>query len=135
MCLEAILVSSSGLHVSSLHSNYCCCIEKLKLKIPWKSLYSAPIVAEVDGLYVIAGPAAGESRALTSATICNTVYMQHASFVNTKDALMYTFAAFKYDAEKSAKEKKERREKQLKRIEEARKRASERKGKALSTRY
>ena len=61
--------------------------------------------------------------------------MQHASFVNTKDALMYTFAAFKYDAEKSAKEKKERKEKQLKRIEEARKRASERKGKTLSTRY
>ena len=48
---------------------------------------------------------------------------------------IYIFAAFKYDAEKSAKEKKERKEKQLKRIEEARKRASERKGKALSTRY
>ena len=34
--------------------------ERLKLKIPWKNLYSAPIIAEVDGLYAIAGPATGE---------------------------------------------------------------------------
>ena len=32
---------------------------KLRLKIPWKNLYSAPVVAEIDGLYVLAGPAAG----------------------------------------------------------------------------
>ena len=42
---------------------------------------------------------------------------------------MYTFSAFKYDAEKSAKESKERKDKQLKRIEEARKRAAEPKSK------
>ena len=35
-------------------------IERLKLKIPWKSLYSSPIVAEIDGLYAIVGPATGE---------------------------------------------------------------------------
>ena len=34
-------------------------IEKLKLKIPWKSLYSSPIVAEIDGLYAIVEPATG----------------------------------------------------------------------------
>lgn len=34
--------------------------ERLKLKIPWKNLYSAPIIAEIDGLYAIAGPASGK---------------------------------------------------------------------------
>lgn len=33
--------------------------DKLRLKIPWKNLYGAPVVAEVDGLYVLAGPASG----------------------------------------------------------------------------
>ena len=40
--------------------------ERLKLKIPWKNLYSAPIIAEVDGLYAIAGPATGELNTRTS---------------------------------------------------------------------
>ena len=35
-------------------------IDKLRLKIPWKNLYSAPVIAEVDGLYILAGPAAGK---------------------------------------------------------------------------
>ena len=34
-------------------------IGKLRLKIPWKSLYSSPIVAEIDGLYAIVEPATG----------------------------------------------------------------------------
>lgn len=44
---------------------YVCCVcglfapGKLRLKIPWKNLYSAPVVAEVDGLYILAGPASG----------------------------------------------------------------------------
>ena len=33
---------------------------KLHLKIPWKNLYSAPVVAEIDGLYMLAGPASGK---------------------------------------------------------------------------
>lgn len=41
---------------------------------------------------------------------------------------MVSSLAFKYDEEKSAKEKKERKDKQLKRIEEARKKAAEPKG-------
>ena len=32
------------------------------MKIPWKNLYSAPVVAEVDGLYIIAGPSSGRDR-------------------------------------------------------------------------
>ena len=89
-------------------------IGRLKLKIPWKSLYSAPIVAEVDGLYAIAGPAAGEL---------------HTSLVRQLEPdLHFSVLAFKYDAEKDAKEKKERKEKQLKRIEDARKKAAEPKG-------
>ena len=36
--------------------------ERLKFKIPWKNLYSAPIVAEIDGLYVITGPATGVNK-------------------------------------------------------------------------
>jgi hypothetical protein len=40
-------------------------VGKLRLKVPWKNLYSAPVVAEVDGLYVLAGPAAGEGVWLT----------------------------------------------------------------------
>lgn len=30
--------------------------EKLKLTIPWKSLFSQPVVALVDGIYVLAVP-------------------------------------------------------------------------------
>ena len=30
------------------------------MSIPWKSLYTDPVVIEVDGLYVIAGPENGE---------------------------------------------------------------------------
>jgi len=29
---------------------------QLKLKIPWKNLYSDPTVAQIDGLYVLAVP-------------------------------------------------------------------------------
>ena len=39
---------------------YTIIIDKLRLKIPWKNLYSAPVIAEVDGLYILAGPAAGK---------------------------------------------------------------------------
>ena len=35
------------------------CTDKLRLKVPWKNLYGAPVVAEVDGLYVVVGPASG----------------------------------------------------------------------------
>ena len=34
--------------------------DKLRLKIPWSNLYGAPVVAEVDGLFVVAGPASGK---------------------------------------------------------------------------
>ena len=54
-----------------IHVFTCVCLSKcpyfqyvdcLKLKIPWKNLYSAPIIAEIDGLYVIAGPASGNTQ-------------------------------------------------------------------------
>ena len=34
---------------------------KLLLKIPWKNLYSEPVVAQVDGLYLLVRPSAGEN--------------------------------------------------------------------------
>ena len=34
---------------------------KLVLKIPWKNLYSEPVVAQVDGLYLLVRPSAGEN--------------------------------------------------------------------------
>lgn len=45
--------------------SYCYFTGKLRLKIPWKNLYNAPVVAEVDGLYALAGPAAGEGGKLS----------------------------------------------------------------------
>lgn len=33
---------------------------KLRLKVPWSNLYSAPVVVEVDGVYIVAGPLSGE---------------------------------------------------------------------------
>lgn len=35
-------------------------LDRLKLKIPWKNLYNDPVIIEVDGVYVLAGPAAGK---------------------------------------------------------------------------
>jgi len=35
-------------------------VDQLQLKIPWRNLYGAPVVAEVVGLYVVAGPASGK---------------------------------------------------------------------------
>jgi len=32
-------------------------LEKLRLKIPWKNLYTAPVIADVDGVYILVGPA------------------------------------------------------------------------------
>ncbi|RMX39449.1 hypothetical protein pdam_00007613 [Pocillopora damicornis] len=32
------------------------CVCKLVLKIPWKNLYSEPVVAQVDGLYLLVRP-------------------------------------------------------------------------------
>lgn len=34
---------------------------KLVLKIPWKNLYSEPVVAEIDGLYLLVRPNTGKS--------------------------------------------------------------------------
>ena len=33
---------------------------KLVLKIPWKNLYSEPVVAEIDGLYLLVRPNTGK---------------------------------------------------------------------------
>ena len=33
--------------------------DNLQLKIPWKNLYGAPVVAVLDGVYVVVGPASG----------------------------------------------------------------------------
>ena len=40
-----------------------CCFYsgKLVLKIPWKNLYSEPVVAQVDGLYLLVRPNTGEN--------------------------------------------------------------------------
>ena len=35
------------------------CIDKLRLKIPWKSKFTDPVIAEVEGLYLIASPLSG----------------------------------------------------------------------------
>ena len=33
--------------------------DKLTLKIPWKNLYNDPVLIEVDGVYIVAGPETG----------------------------------------------------------------------------
>lgn len=33
---------------------------KLTLKIPWKNLYTEPVIATIDGLYALAVPNVGE---------------------------------------------------------------------------
>ena len=33
---------------------------KLVLKIPWKNLYSEPVVAQIDGLYLLVRPNTGK---------------------------------------------------------------------------
>ena len=37
-----------------------CLKEKIKLKIPWKNLYTESTVAELDGLYLVAVPTISE---------------------------------------------------------------------------
>ena len=44
----------------------CVFVDELHLKIPWRNLYGAPVVAEVVGLYVVAGPASGAVPVLTA---------------------------------------------------------------------
>ena len=44
------------------HTNVHHCTGKLRLKVPWSNLYTAPVVVEVDGVYIIAGPSSGENR-------------------------------------------------------------------------
>lgn len=34
-------------------------LDKLTLKIPWKNLYNDPVLIEVDGVYIVAGPETG----------------------------------------------------------------------------
>ena len=34
-------------------------IDRLRLKIPWKSKFTDPVIAEVEGLYLIASPLSG----------------------------------------------------------------------------
>ena len=36
-------------------------VDKLRLKIPWKSKFTDPVIAEVEGLYLIASPLSGIS--------------------------------------------------------------------------
>lgn len=46
-------------HVLCSYNQWSFSTDKLRLKIPWSSLYSSPVVVEIDGLYVLAGPASG----------------------------------------------------------------------------
>ena len=36
-----------------------CNLDKMHLKIPWKNLYTDPVIIEVEGVYIIAGPDMG----------------------------------------------------------------------------
>ena len=72
-------------------------------------MYGAPVVAEVDGLYVLAGPASGQYKPLPS----SPPPQRNASH----------FAAAKYDAKKAANEAKEAKDKELKKIDAAKKSA------------
>lgn len=82
---------------------------KLRLKIPWKNLYGAPVVADLDGLYVLVGPASGQYKPLPSPLppLRNACH----------------FAATKYNAKKAASEAKEAKDKALKKIDAAKKSA------------
>lgn len=64
VCLKDISVSKYStlwLIFSPVFTNTCCyCAGKLRLKVPWSNLYSAPVVVEVDGVYIIAGPLSGK---------------------------------------------------------------------------
>ncbi|KAH3874690.1 hypothetical protein DPMN_037943 [Dreissena polymorpha] len=40
-------------------NNYTSCPSKLTLKIPWKNLYTEPVIATIDGLYALAVPNVG----------------------------------------------------------------------------
>ena len=33
-----------------------CTLDKLHLKIPWKNLYTEPVIVNVKGVYIVAGP-------------------------------------------------------------------------------
>ena len=34
-------------------------IDKFHMKVPWKNLYTDAVTADIDGVYIVAGPAAG----------------------------------------------------------------------------
>ena len=45
----------------SHNEDFYCLSGKLVLKIPWKNLYTEPVVAEVDGLYLLVRPNTGKN--------------------------------------------------------------------------
>lgn len=49
-----------GLFISSMTCNYIIIAGKLVLKIPWKNLYSEPVEAQIDGLYLLVRPDTGK---------------------------------------------------------------------------
>ncbi|KAJ8271533.1 hypothetical protein COCON_G00103920 [Conger conger] len=71
-------------------------VGKLTLKIPWKNLYSEPVVATLDGLYLLVVPGATESGLYST-----------------------PYNAIKYDAAKEEKYNQEAKQKELQRIEDA----------------
>lgn len=82
--------------------------DRLRLKIPWKSKFTDPVVAEVEGLYLIAAPLSGKYEILL--------------FENPLGQLDIIISATPYNAEKETKEAREKKQGQLKKIEEAKKR-------------
>ena len=87
-------------------------VDRLRLKIPWKSKFTDPVIAEVEGLYIIAAPLSGEWWH----------HMWRQKFMSGCYCVVcLSVSATPYDAKKETKEAHNKKQNQLKKIEEAKK--------------
>ncbi|CAG2221761.1 VPS13A_C [Mytilus edulis] len=96
---------------------------KLTLKIPWKNLYTEPVVATIDGLYALAVPNVEPVDATIDGLYALAVpnVGKFGEFVRCLYALTVPDVAVKYNEEKEEKAKQESKQKKLQQIEDAKK--------------
>jgi hypothetical protein len=79
-------------------------VEKLELKVPWKSLYTSPTKAKIVGLYLLVVPKTGRLR-----------------FYFIFYSIFSSIIEVEYDAEREEKQQHETKMKEVHQIEELRK--------------
>lgn len=97
-------------------------VGKLVLKIPWKNLYTEPVIAKLEGLYIVAAPNIGNFLCSWCMPYGNfAVWVNTLSLCGVSLKCICGVLGVQYNEQKEAKNAWDKKQKELQRIEDSKK--------------